>query len=75
MSYYNLFVFEDGQWSNYFGDYERPYVVAEMHELHHGYQSIPISNMIIQKFESDDQGAIDAALDKLNEIEKAGLSC
>ena len=75
MSYYNLFVFEDGQWSNYFGDYKRLYVVAEMHELHHGYQGIPISNMIIKKFECDDQGAIDAALDKLNEIEKAGLSC
>lgn len=67
MKYYNLFVFEGGQWTNYFGDYERPYVVAEMYELHHGYQGIPIRDMTIHSFESDDQSAIDAALDQLNE--------
>lgn len=66
MKYYNLFVFEAGQWVTYFGDHERALVFAEMHELHHGWEGIPVAHMKIEAFDSDEQSAIDAAQDMLN---------
>lgn len=66
-NYYTLFVYEwDHQkWFNHFGDYDKETVADEMTDLNQGYQGIMMKHMRLVKT-SDDQNAIDAALDKLN---------
>ena len=65
--YYTLFVYEKEhqKWFNYFGDYDKQTVIDERDDLNQGYDGILKQHMTIIQT-SDDQNAINWALDKLN---------
>ena len=61
--YYSLMVYENGFWSQQFGDYDKKTVEYERQDyLDHGYKSKDIKIVVTD----EEQTAIEAAVDALN---------